>query len=220
MSGGNSFRFDRRSSSRALNKNSAVFFCSPASPSSIHPWRSATTSDCTESRGRCCSNSCKVYCSAGKFRRPAWSSNRCSRSELKFNSRDITLPPSEEMFADGRTTSILSSIRPNFYSLLSVRSFLGRDRSARLPRAGSDNARKCPPTPENETAKLRSLTLPARAVVARPTSPHVRDDRSSKLAAFEQRRPLHLALEVVGDGLGTDRAVDARDDLVGRFGPA
>src|SRR5260370_9385266 len=69
---------------------------------------------------------------------------------------------------------------------------------------------------------LRISALPS----CMPVSPsrlelrHVLDDGRPELRALHLRRAVHQAREVVGDDLGLDRLLEARDDPVGRVGPA
>ena len=46
------------------------------------------------------------------------------------------------------------------------------------------------------------------------------NDVICELGAFAEGGSVHLAFEVIGDGLGSDGAVDALDDQVGSLVPA
>ena len=50
-------------------------------------------------------------------------------------------------------------------------------------------------------------------------SPHMTNDVVGELGAFTESGAFHLAFEVVGDGSGSDGAVDSLDDEVGGFVP-
>lgn len=75
-----------------------------------------------------------------------------------------------------------------------------------------DRVREVPVAPCVELVR-RDLGVPGHRS-------HVLDDVIPELRALAQGRSFHQPLEVVGDGLGLDRALEALDDQVGGFLPA
>src|SRR5512134_1103416 len=102
--------------------------------------------------------------------------------------------------------------------------------SSALPCGRPSTTSKITTSPSSRSAICSASTPPmlpppikailGRAMGGLPSRLHVPDDGVAELRALEELGTVHQAVEVVGDGLGGDRAVHAADDPLGGLVPA